>query len=52
MEGCAGGVQTTCERIRRLSGPCTETLWSWSVDDFTHTRSPRRSACSRSQMPQ
>ena len=48
---CAGDVQTISERISRESGPCTATLWRSSVDSLTHTRSPSRSACSRSQTP-
>ena len=48
---CAGGVQTIPARISREAGPWTAMLWRSSVDSFTHTRSPSRSACSRSQTP-
>ena len=49
--GCIGGVQTTSARISRLAGPCTATLWSSSVDCFTHARSDSASASSRRWTP-
>ncbi len=50
--GWGPGVQTNRWRISRLFGPCTAMLCSCSIDGFTCTlTSPRRSACSFSQMP-
>ena len=49
--GWSGRVQITCSRIWRLLGPWTWRLWSCSVELRTHTCSPRRWACSRSQTP-
>ena len=46
-----GGTHTTGFRRSRLAGPCTATLWRWSVDSFTNAFRPRRAACSRSQTP-
>ncbi len=47
----ASGVQTIFFRMSRLAGPCTATLWSWSVEGLTKTLSPSFSASSLSQTP-
>ncbi len=48
---CVGGVQTIFSSSFRLSGPCTATLCSCSVEGFTQTLSSLRSASSFSQIP-